>query len=316
MQAAMEDAGAAPRADINAEGQLGQQVVQTTTANGERWSTYRSYLEPALRRRNLRVVTFATATRVLFDDKDRAEEGAVPRAVGVEYRDAAGKIRVARARREVVVSAGAIHSPQLLLLSGVGPAEELQAAKVPVVADLPGVGRNLQDHPVVDAVEYACAPPLCNVGWTDHKKDLAEYLLARRGPLSAAGMLQLVTFLRSDLAEPPAAGAPAKQPDLQMAFTNTLDDNGTRCMRLDQWRFNRIKVMPALLRPRSRGSVRLNAADPQGPPAVTLGYFTDPDGHDLGVMVRGLRFGRKLQSSLREHGVRLTTSPDAGAECR
>ncbi|KAJ1519790.1 hypothetical protein ONE63_005043 [Megalurothrips usitatus] len=163
-------------------------------------------------------------------------------------------------------------------------------------------------------MEYECAPPLCNVDWAHHLKDLAEYKAARRGPLSAAGLLQLAAFIRTDL-DPPPQGGPAKQPDLQIAFTNIIDDNGTRCFRYDQWRFNRIKAMPALLRPRSRGSVRLNATNPEGQPIVSMGYFSDPDGHDLGVIVKGLEFVRKLQSSLREHGVNLSSNPAPAKYC-
>ncbi|XP_052132611.1 glucose dehydrogenase [FAD, quinone]-like [Frankliniella occidentalis] len=119
---AMEAAGVPYRHDVNGESQLGHSFVQTSTRDGERWSTYRSYLLPALGRPNLFVETFAKATRVLFEQLDKAK----PTAVGVEYRNAAGQVRVVRARKEVVLTAGAIHSPQILQLSGIGPAEQLQ----------------------------------------------------------------------------------------------------------------------------------------------------------------------------------------------
>ncbi|KAE8736754.1 hypothetical protein FOCC_FOCC017791, partial [Frankliniella occidentalis] len=118
---AMEAAGVPYRHDVNGESQLGHSFVQTSTRDGERWSTYRSYLLPALGRPNLFVETFAKATRVLFEQLDKAK----PTAVGVEYRNAAGQVRVVRARKEVVLTAGAIHSPQILQLSGIGPAEQL-----------------------------------------------------------------------------------------------------------------------------------------------------------------------------------------------
>lgn len=316
VQEAMRNAGLASRLDVNAEGQLGETVVQTTTANGERWSTYRGYLEPELGRPNLRVVTYATATRILFDDEGDRAEGSPPRALGVEYRDAAGEIRVATANKEVIVSAGGIHSPQVLLLSGLGPAEELQELNIPVVADLPGVGKNLQDHPLVDGVEYECVPPLCDVDWASRLQDLDDYGANRKGPLSAAGMTQLAAFIRTDLDPPPPEGAPLKQPDLQMGFLNTVEDgNGTRCLAFDTWRYNRIKVLPAVLRPRSRGTVRLNATDPHGQPLVTIGYFTDADDYDLNVAVKGLQLGRRLESTLKQYGLVLSKNPAPAQHC-
>ncbi|KAJ1527516.1 hypothetical protein ONE63_007487 [Megalurothrips usitatus] len=307
---AMRADGVPERLDINAEGQLGHSVIQTTTANGERWSTYRSYLEPALDRENLRVVTYANVTRILFENATAAAAAAEPRAVGVVYRDAAGKTRIARAKKEVILSAGALHSPQLLLLSGIGPAEELKAANISQLVELPNVGRGLQDHARAVGLEYEC--PGCAVDWPAHRRDLYKYLLLRRGPLAETGMLQFTAFVRSGVQPEPAD---ADQPDLQMLFVGATTENGTRCMDNDQWRFNHIKVMPAVLQPRSEGSVRLNPAAPEGPPVVTLGYLSDEGGRDLAVLVAGLKLGRRLQAVVERRGLRLVNNSVTTQPC-
>ncbi|KAK3908261.1 Glucose dehydrogenase [FAD, quinone] [Frankliniella fusca] len=310
---AMEAAGVPFRLDVNGESQLGHSFVQTSTKGGERWSTYRSYLQPALGRPNLRVETFAKAKRVVFEQRDKA----APRAVGVEYTDAAGQVRVARAKREVVLSAGAIHSPQLLLLSGIGQADQLQELNVTQLVELP-VGEGLQDHPRPTGLEFACGPPLCVVDWVSRRRDLAQYRRARDGPLAEALGLQYSAFLRTELqpAPPNGTGPPAKQPDLQLLFPATLElDNGARCLDSEPWRWNRIQWAPAVLHPRSRGRVSLNASDPEGPPVVELGYFTDQDGHDLAVVVEGLKMGVAQQDRLAEHGLKLNKDPRLSPTC-
>ncbi|XP_034243548.1 glucose dehydrogenase [FAD, quinone]-like [Thrips palmi] len=157
---AYDDLGTPSILDINGgQGQLGYSIAQTITADGERWSTYRSYLKPAMCRSNLRVETFATARRVLLDDKDGR-----PRATGVEYQDAAGQVRVVQAK-EVVLSSGTIHSPQILMMSGIGPAEHLKELGIPVRVDLP-VGEGFMDHPRAVGLVAQCDQPLCEVGST------------------------------------------------------------------------------------------------------------------------------------------------------
>ena len=142
---AAQQAGMPFNPDFNGALQLGCGLFQVTQKNGRRWSAASAYLHPAAARENLTIVTKAQATRVLIENC---------RAVGVEY--ARGRRRhTARAAQEVVLAAGAINSPQLLLLSGIGPAEELRARGVSAVHDLPGVGKNLQDHLNVNIVQCA-----------------------------------------------------------------------------------------------------------------------------------------------------------------
>ncbi|XP_052130163.1 glucose dehydrogenase [FAD, quinone]-like isoform X1 [Frankliniella occidentalis] len=310
---AMEATGLPFRLDVNGESQLGHSFVQTSTKDGERWSTYRSYLLPALGRPNLHVETFAKATRVLFEHRYKGK----PTAVGVEYTDAAGQVHTARARKEVVLTAGTLHTPQILQLSGIGLASELQKLNVTQLVELP-VGEQLEDHARAAGLEFSCGPPLCVVDAASRRRDLALYRRSRRGPLAEGQALQYGAFLRTNL-DPPApagAGPPAKQPDLQILFLGALDmDNGARCLDNDAWRWNRVKWMPAVLHPRSRGRVRLNASDPLGQPIVEFGYLSDEGNHDLAVMVEGLRMGVVRQDTLAKLGLTINKDPKLSPSC-
>lgn len=286
------------RGDINAHGQLGHSIAQSTQAHGERWSTYRSYLEPVMKRRsNLRVETFATARKVLLETFQTG-----PRAVGVEYENAAGQVVQVKASKEVIVSAGALHSPQLLMLSGIGPSHHLKNLNVDVVSDLP-VGEGLMDHPDVLGVQYKCGPPLCVHDWETREEDLRQYNSSREGALAAANMLQLMAFLRSHKARLWTG----HQPDLQLIFLgNTQTEVITpSCLLMDSWRLNRVIVLVSLMRPESRGWVRLNASDPHAAPLVKLNYFGDDQGHDLDTVVEGLQFALRLEAPLRKTGLSL-----------
>ena len=183
------------------------------------------------------------------------------RAVGVAYRQG-GIEREARARREVILSAGTIGSPQLLMLSGVGPAEHLRSLGIPVVRDLPGVGQNLQDHPRV-AVTWESKKPL---GSTPAEREAAarDYGRDRTGPLTSTG-IGAGAFVRTRPEEP--------VPDVQVIPTANPAANA--------WSLN-----VALMRPRSRGSLLLRSADPEAPPVIRAGYLSDE--RDLDVLVRGL----------------------------
>ncbi|XP_034245074.1 glucose dehydrogenase [FAD, quinone]-like [Thrips palmi] len=295
---AFEATGVPARLDINAESQLGHSVVQTTSAGGERWSAYRSYLEPVLHRGNLRVETFATASRVVLDDK--AWGGL--RAVGVEYEDPQGKVHVVRARKEVVLTAGALHTPQLLMLSGIGPSSQLKAAGIPVVKELP-VGEKLLDHPVVSSVPYKCGPPLCSVDWESRLDDLRQYNDNRTGPLSAFNNLHQNVFARSSLAKP----GTGQQPDFQIMFQGRTVTEAGVCLARDSWRSNRLVPIVSLIRPLSEGWLRLNASNPRGQPLVKLSYFSDAAGHDLAVTVQGLRMAVRLRHALAPLGLTLDT---------
>lgn len=223
---------------------------------GRRWSAADGYLRPALGRPNLTVATGALATRVTIEDG---------RATGVAYRQD-GQDRHATATSEVVLSAGAVGSPQLLLRSGVGPAGQLRSLGLPVTVDLPAVGAGLQDHPRVTARWRAPGTP--RTGWWA----ATRWRLLGRGPLAANGG-EAGGFLRT------RAGLPA--PDLQLLVCPPAPGGEPA-----------VAVLVTAVAVGSRGQVRLRSADPADPPAIDPGYLSDPA--DLDVLVAGLRLARQV----------------------
>ncbi|MFL6129046.1 MAG: GMC family oxidoreductase [Mycobacteriales bacterium] len=262
-------AGLAANDDFNGADQDGAGRYQVTQRRGRRWSAADAYLRPALRRPNLTVRTDALVTRVAVE---------AGRATGLVYRHRGVEV-TARAEREVVLAGGAVNSPQLLLLSGIGPAGRLREHGIGVVADLPGVGEGLQDHPYVP------------VGWftrgtTDlHAAETAANMLrwfaSHRGPLTT-NISESGGFVRT------AAGLPA--PDVQfMVVPAIASDHGlTPPPGLG------VTIAPTVVHVRSRGRVTLRSADPRWKPAVDAGYYTDPA--DLDTMVAGVRIAQDIAS--------------------
>jgi len=261
------------REDFNAEEQEGLGSYQVTQLNGERWSAARGYIHPFMDKRpNLRVETDAHATRILFEGK---------RAVGVEYRQ--GKeIRQIRARREVILSSGAFQSPQLLMLSGVGDGAKLANHGISTIHHLPGVGLNLQDHPDFVFGFTSDAPYFTGLsfgGIARIVKGIAQYRRERRGPMTS-NVAECGGFLktRPDL----------DVPDIQLHFCMALvADHG----RKPRWGTG-FSCHVCLLRPKSRGSVWLQSADPLAPPAIDPNFFGEES--DLDTMVAGFRTTRRL----------------------
>jgi len=267
-----------PRRDLNGPEQEGVGWFQVNIKYGKRQSAAVAYLHPAMRRANLRVVTRALARRVLFEGR---------RAVGVEV-DHHGKRRTLRARREVILCGGAINSPQLLELSGIGQASRLQALGIPVVHDLPGVGENLQDHFVV-GLTYRLKPGTISVNELARGprllRELGRYLFQKRGlmTLSAA---HVALFTRS---RPELSG-----PDIQYhILPATMDaDKLANQQKMELEKEPGLTIAPCQLRPESRGSVHLKSADPAAHPAIVPNYLADA--LDREVVVAALKFGRRL----------------------
>jgi choline dehydrogenase-like flavoprotein len=256
--------------DYNGPEQDGASLAQVTQRDGRRWSTADAYLRPALGRPNLEVVTGAHVVGLALDGD---------RAVGVRFRDRRGREQVARAEREVLLSAGSFGSPQLLMLSGIGPADELRAAGVEVRHDLPGVGENLQDHPYVVCIWEATGGSLYGA---DKPKPLLEWLLRRSGPLTST-VAEAFAFVRS------RPGLPA--PDLQFHVAPAyFNDNG-----FDEHDGHAFTSGPVLITPRSRGHVRLRSADPSSPPRITTNSLAEPE--DLAALVAGVRLARELAAA-------------------
>lgn len=290
---AARQAGHALNPDFNGARQEGVGLYQVTHRNGERFSAAKAYLTPHLGRPNLRVITGATTTRIRLDG---------PRATGVEVRIGATTAFVA-ARREVLLAAGALQSPQLLMLSGIGPGEHLRSLGIDVRHDLPGVGRNLHDH--VDVVAVLDAPHLTDLfglslrGAINLVKGVFEWRRRRSGPLTT-NFAEAGGFARSD--------ASVERPDLQFHFiVGKLVDHGRKTVFGHGY-----SCHVCLLRPKSRGSVTLASADPTAAPRIDPNFLADPD--DVDRLVRGFKAMRHIlsQPALAGHGAReLATSASA-----
>lgn len=275
--AASVEAGIPRNDDFNGPKQEGVGFYQTTTSRMRRWNTSTAYLRPARGRKNLIVSPTSHATRVLV-------EGG--RAVGVEYHTPAGK-KTARARREVVVSGGVYGSPQLLLLSGIGPGAHLKDMGVPVVHDLPGVGMNLHDH-FNTYCAFRCAKP---VTYNDLYNSFARqamagmrYVFTGSGPLTGNGIFA-GAFVRSD--------ERLEQPDIQINMFGwsivRRDKSGLR-----PHAFPGFSLAPVHLRPEGRGSVRLKSPDPLAPPEIRFDFLATE--YDRQAIVAGLRIARRIAS--------------------
>jgi choline dehydrogenase len=266
---AAQEAGIEHCADVNGARQDGVDYTQVTQRRGARCSSASAYLAPARRRPNLTVVTGARVTRIVFDGV---------RAAGVEF-VRYGSTETARAAREVVLSAGAVNSPQLLLLSGVGQAAQLQRFGLGVVADSPGVGENLQDHLACGLVMHATQP--VTLVSAESKWNLLRYLLFRRGML-ASNVAEACAFVRS------SPRAPA--PDLEILFAPVpFLEHGQR--RPPGHGFT---IASILLQPKSRGRISLRSGSPFDSPLIQPCYLSDPEGEDLEVMRRGMRLAQRV----------------------
>jgi choline dehydrogenase-like flavoprotein len=243
---------------------------------GSRASTADAYLRPARQsgRRNLRVLTDALARRVTFSTDAGS---ALPRATGV-YVELDGIPRHVAARREVILSGGAINTPQLLMLSGIGPADHLAEHGISVVVDAPGVGENLQDHLVAGLAPAARGGTLYGA---ERVGELARYLTRRRGMLTS-NVAEAYGFVRTGVAD--ETGAPAGLPDVEIIFA-AAPYVGEGLVPLPA---EGITVGAILLRPRSRGTIRLASADPADAAIIDPGYLTDPDGVDERTLRAGL----------------------------
>ncbi|MDD0972094.1 choline dehydrogenase [Pseudomonas aphyarum] len=269
--AAGAEAGYGVSEDLNGYRQEAFGPVDRTTRNGRRWSTSRGYLSEALARGNVRVVTDALVLRILFEGR---------RAVGIDY-EQNGETNTVRARREVLLTAGAINSPQLLLLSGVGPAAELRDLGISVIHDLPGVGKRLNDHP--DAVvQFRCKQPVSLYRWTTApgKWWVGARWFVRHDGLAASNHFEAGAFLRSR--------AGVEHPDLQLTFMPLAVQPGS----VELVPTHAFQIHIDLMRPTSLGSVTLHSAEPRRPPRILFNYLKTAQ--DRADMRAGARLVREI----------------------
>jgi choline dehydrogenase len=301
--AAAVETGIPVNPDFNGASQEGAGFFQTTTRRGRRASTAVAYLRPASGRNNLQVETSALAQRILFDGR---------RADTIEFRQA-GVLRTARARREILVSSGAYNSPQLLQLSGVGPAELLRKHGIDVVLDAPGVGHDLQDHMQVRVVmRCAQSVTLNDVINSPVRRILAgaRYAAFRKGPLTIAAGTSGAFFKTS----PRLA-----TPDIQIHFLPFSTDK----MGEGLHSFSGFSASVCQLRPESRGSLRIRSADPTMAPEIRINYLSTKV--DRTANVEGLKVLRKILQApaLRPYvmeevdpGAKISTDEELLSYCR
>lgn len=291
--------------DANADRQIGVQRLQMTSIHGTRQSTNHAFIRPIrYERPNLVIRTRAHVTRVQIDP-------IIKRAVGIEYLTATGTVKFAFARKEVILSAGAINSPKILMLSGVGPSGELMKHGIPILQDA-AVGRNLQDHVTIDGLVIAVSNVTATVKDNTMKmRDVYYYKKTHMGPLAATGALTCGAFAQTSYEYRPGL------PDMQYAFdaSNQMDflrqpeDFGESAAEPLSY-YDALNIRPILLSPKSRGFILLNDSNPLwGPPLIYPRTFMEYP--DLNAMVEGIRIVLQLfeTKAFRKHGLRLIDVP-------
>ncbi len=271
------ECGVATTRDFNGAEQDGAGVNQVTMKRARRWSTADAYLRPARKRPNLQVRSGVQATRIVFEGT---------RATGVEYHHA-GRREIASAGVEVILCGGTINSPQLLLLSGVGPAAQLSALGIPVVRDSPGVGENLVDHLIAGVLFGVNRRD--TLAAAESPGSVLKYLFQRKGHLSS-NVAEVCAFVRTK----PGLVAP----DLQFhAAPGYFFNHG-----LGREKIPGAAIGATLIKPFSTGRITLKSTDPLAHPAIDPGYLSDE--RDIALLVEGCRLARRVFASSAFAGVR------------
>ncbi|XP_043465866.1 glucose dehydrogenase [FAD, quinone]-like [Leptopilina heterotoma] len=280
--------------DVNANNsQIGVMNIQTTSLNGRRQSTNSAFIRPIRhKRRNLYIETEAFVTKVKIDP-------ATKKTIGVEYINKYGEKKTVMVRKEVIVSAGAINSPKLLMLSGIGPADELKKHNISVIKDSP-VGRNLQDHVTFNGLRIKLNNTSTKKSLKKRIADLQQYLKNRTGPLAKIGPVESATFVKTTFE------TEKQVPDIEYNY-EPFDSDGQLSITNS---YELITVIPVLLNPKSRGTITLNPSDPiMGPPVIRQGFFTkSPDRERLreGIRIFQSLFKTKV---FQENGMTLEDTP-------
>lgn len=261
--------------DFNGDTQDGMGFYQVTQKNGRRCSSAKAFLAPVKDRTNLEIITDAQAERILFDGT---------RASGVQFRQK-GSVRTIKSRSEIILSSGSFQSPQLLLLSGIGPGGHLQEMGIDVVAENPGVGENLQDHLDWTAIHWAKTVYSIglNPGFLARAPGgLISYFKDGNGPFTS-NIAEVGGFLKSDSA--------IDIPDIQLHFFPAMVDDHGRNKHFGAG----VSCHVCVLRPKSRGTVRLATPDPAAPPSIDPNFLDDED--DLHVLKKGARIVERIMDA-------------------
>ena len=301
--------------DCNGAKQTGFMLTQATIRRGSRCSTSKAFLRPIRLRENLHVAKFAHVTKILIDPKTK-------RAFGIEFIKN-NKKQVVFAKKEVIMSAGALNTPQLLMLSGVGPAQHLKEFNIPVISDLP-VGDNLQDHVGLGGLTFIINEPV-SVTTTRfiNLPTFLEYVMNERGPMSFPG-IEGVAFVNSKYADPSG-----DYPDIQFHFgpSSINSDGGLHIRKITNLKdvvYDTVykpleksetwTILPLLLRPKSRGYVRLQSKNPFIQPSLEPNYFAYKE--DVQVLIEGIKIAMNVSNTeaFQRYGSRPHTIPFP--ECR
>ncbi|KAF5286202.1 hypothetical protein FQA39_LY16372 [Lamprigera yunnana] len=281
--------------DCNGEMQTGFMIAQGTIRRGSRCSTSKAFLRPVRSRKNLHIAMHAHVTKILID-------GYAKKAYGVKFLRNNRYYKI-KARKEVILSAGALSSPQLLMLSGVGPKEHLDSFGIPVVMNLK-VGENLQDHVGLGGFTFIVDHPVSFMKARYQRFDVAmEYIINERGPLTSFG-IEALAFVNTKYA--PKSGS---WPDIQFHFAgSSVNSDGDQVKKITGLRdsvYNTVykplskmdtwTILPLLLRPRSRGWVRLKSKDPKVHVDINPNYFTHKE--DIDTLIAGIRIGLNVSDT-------------------
>ncbi|KAK3913201.1 Glucose dehydrogenase [FAD, quinone] [Frankliniella fusca] len=318
--AAGRELGVPINPDVNGASQLGLMRSHGTLREGLRCNTAKAFLRPASNRTNLHVSMDSTVLRVLLERGQ--EQGGEVAATGVEF-SKRGVVQRVRAAREVVLAAGAVQSPQLLMVSGVGPARHLREVGVPVVVDLPGVGENLQDHVGVGGTAYVVGVP----GKTSRALEMASWESAvgltygSGGPSFAWYLGEVMGFIASKYSKP-------DHPDLQLFLASSSDatDGGAfhakaRGIADDVYEAvyrpiafkDSYSCVPQVLRPESRGHIRLRSGSMLDPPVIQPNYLSVQ--RDVDILVEGEKFCRRLAKTKAMQALNVTVNPNKFPAC-
>jgi len=253
--------------------------VEMSVGKGERQSTAKSYLAPAMKRSGLTVLTHAQTTRVLLE-KDRA--------VGVEFRHE-GQLKTARATREVILSGGSYNSPQLLMLSGIGPADHLREVGVEVLHDLPGVGQNLSEHPIIGMVFRSSLKRtfLSHLRFDRAVMGMIQWYLTKTGPFATNAAPANIFFRTPNVN--------SARPDIQMICSSVGLDAQLWFPGVTAPPIHRFAIGPNLLHPLSRGWVKLRSNDPTASPRIFFNMYSEKQ--DIDCMVEGVKRVREIYNS-------------------
>ncbi|KAK2580034.1 hypothetical protein KPH14_012321 [Odynerus spinipes] len=298
--------------DVNADQQTGFAFFQYTLRRGARCSAAKAFIRPIQWRKNFHLSLWSHVTRVLIDPASK-------KAYGVEFiRD--GRVETVFARKEVILSAGAINSPQLLMLSGIGPREHLEELGIPVIQDSPGVGQNLQDHIAVGGLVFPIEYEISTImNRLVNLNSALRYAITEDGPLTSSIGLEAVGFVSTKY-----ANQSDDWPDIEFMITSTSinSDGGTYAKiahGLTDEFYNEVYgkisnqdvfgVFPMMLRPKSRGYIKLKSKNPLDYPLLYHNYLTHP--HDVNVLREGVKaaiaFGET--SSMKRFGARFYNQP-------